>query len=185
MNESKLSVRYAKALFLTAMERKIVDRIREDMKVLTDTCDAVPEFLDMIQSPVISDSRKKKLVSDVFKDIFHQLSLEFIYLVLDNNRGNQLQYMSRRLLDLYKEDHNITELSLTTPVKLDKKTKEQMIDLVHGHKGQKIEMIETVDRDMLGGFILKIDDRQMDASVGTQLKRLKRELITKEYTKKI
>lgn len=185
MNESKLSVRYAKALYQLALERKLIDKIREDMKLLTDTCDALPEFLDIVQSPVITDGRKKKLVSDVFKSVFNPLSIEFINLVLDNNRGNQLQHMARRFLAQYKEAHNIIELSLTAPVKLDEKVKEQMIELVRQHKDQKIEMIETVDKDMLGGFILKIDDRQMDASISTQLSRIKRELVTREYTKKI
>ncbi|MGC9342712.1 MAG: ATP synthase F1 subunit delta [Bacteroidales bacterium] len=176
MNESKISVRYAKAFFLTAKEEKVLEEIAEDVKLL-QTSLKVTGFQEFLESPIIKTSEKKKLIDSVFEKEFNKLTYIFLNLILKNKREHYLRDILRNFIDLYKEEHGIKQAKLTMSSSVSNEYQQKFISLLEKAFNAKIELEEFVDKDLIGGFILKVEDQQFDASVKTQLKRVKKKLL--------
>lgn len=176
MNESKISVRYAKAFFLTAKEEKVLEEIAEDVKLLQASL-KVPGFQEFLESPIIKTSEKKKLIDSVFEKEFNKLTYIFLTLILKNKREHYLRDILRNFIDLYKEEHGIKQAKLTVSSSVSNEYQQKFISLLEEAFNAKIELEQVIDKDLIGGFILKVEDQQFDASVKTQLKRVKKKLL--------
>jgi F-type H+-transporting ATPase subunit delta len=180
MNQSKISVRYAKALFGLVKETKSYDNVRKDIELLLQCIGELPELQFVIQSPVIKVGEKIRLFNESFRDSFDALTFTFINLVLEHRREEHLAGMCRYFLDLLKSDQGIRSAELVTAVAPDEKLREHIIRLVSKKYDCKIELHEKVDQTIVGGFILRVDDQQIDASISSKLNRIKTELINSQ-----
>lgn len=176
MNDSKIPVRYSKALFLSAKEAGIEERVLKDLEFLRSTCDE-KGFSEFLESPVIKTSEKKKVVTAVFNKYLHSLSMNFFNLILTNKREVYLKAIIRDFISLYREDHGIRKASLKTAFQVTPIMKQKFTSLLEKAYQSKIEMEEVIDPGMIGGFILKVDDEQFDASVKSSLARMKKKLL--------
>jgi F-type H+-transporting ATPase subunit delta len=176
MNESKISVRYAKALFLSAQENNQLDEVLKDMKLIDSTA-GVNGFENYLVSPVIKTSAKKALIETVFKASVSELSMNFFYLILTNKRENYLRDIIRNFIDLYRENKGIKSANLRVPFKINEENKEKFHTLLENAFKSRVEMEEQLDPELIGGFILTVEDQQFDASVKTQLSKIKKKLL--------
>lgn len=176
MNDSKISVRYAKAYFLTAKEDKVLKEVVEDVKLLMASL-KVSGFSEFLESPIIKTSEKRKVVKSVFEKSFNKISNVFLNLIITNKRENYLKNILRNFIDLYKEEQGIRQATLTVSAEVSDKYKKKFIALLEEAFQVKIEMQEVIDPDLIGGFILKVEDQQFDASVKSQLNRIRKRLL--------
>lgn len=176
MNQSKISVRYAKALFLSAKEENLLDTVHENLRLIV-TSFSLKGFKEFIESPVVKISDKKKVFWEVYGEMIHELTHDFIQLVLTNKREKNLEGMIRYFISLYLEQQGIMRADLKVPFSVSEEYKKKFIDLLENTFQAKIEMQETVDTELIGGFILKVDDQQYDASVKTSLSKIKKRLL--------
>ena len=102
MNDSKISVRYARALFESASDQGILDEVRKDMLQLQEIC-RMKKFDFFLRTPVMKGSEKSRLVHDSFKGILQELSLNLLDLVLKNNRELYIPGIARNFEELYKK----------------------------------------------------------------------------------
>jgi F-type H+-transporting ATPase subunit delta len=180
MNLGKIPVRYAKALFQLSVEKNLVPEISADMKLLFNALKEVPTFHYFIVNPVMPLPEKKKRLHEIFKDQVHPLTMDFIDLIIRNNRLQHLEGMARQFNDLYKSHEGITEVVMTTVVPLDPELRDRITKLVRGKAREKVAYQEVHNPDVIGGFILRIEDEQIDASVATHLQRI-RNTLKKEH----
>jgi F-type H+-transporting ATPase subunit delta len=176
MNESKISVRYAKALYLSASEEKVQNEVLEDLKLIEVSLE-IGGFKEFLESPVIKASDKKKVVTITFDSRIQKLSLNFFYLILSNNREKYLKAIIRNYIDLYKEDRGIKQAKLTLPFPVSGDYHKKFTSILEKSFMKTIELEEVIDPEIIGGFILRVEDQQFDASVKTQLKGIKKELL--------
>jgi len=177
MNENKISVRYAKALFSLGKDENAFDVLKKDMELLYQCIIEIPELQYIIQSPVIKTTDKIRLFKESFRDSFSPLSFSFIDLVLENRREEYLTGIARYFLDLLKLNSGIRSAELVTAVPIDENLRKSIIQLIARKFDAKVELHEQVDQNIIGGFILRVDDQQIDASISSKLSRIKRELI--------
>ena len=180
MNESKISVRYAKALFLSALEEKSLDIVIKDVTLLKEAF-ASPGFVDMLHSPVIKTSEKKNLVNVVYADNISALSLSFLNLVFSNSREAYLDGILRNFVGLYRKHNGIKNAELVVSSEVSEEYKMKFLKLLEEVFKQKIELTSKTNPDIIGGFILKVDDEQFDASVSSALSRIKKNLLETSY----
>jgi F-type H+-transporting ATPase subunit delta len=181
MNQSKISVRYAKALFGLVKETQTSDILRKDIELLLQCIRELPDLQYVIQSPVIKVGEKIRLFEESFRDTFHSLAFTFINLVLKHRREEHLAGMCRYFLDLLKSDQGIRSAELVTTIAPDEKLRQQIIRLISRKYACQVELQEKVDKAIVGGFILRVDDQQIDASISSKLKRIKTELINSQF----
>ncbi len=177
MNESKISVRYAKALFSSATDKSLLDIVKKDIDLLLKLLRSEPRLKELLASPVVKTKEKLILLDKIFIDHFNKLTIDFLHLVLKNHREGFMLEMCLNFQALYSKLTGIKSAYLITAVELDELLLKQFNEFIQVHFGSKAEVLTKVDESLLGGFILRVEDHQLDASVTTQLKKLKRELV--------
>ena len=99
-----------------------------------------------------------------------------IELITKNKREYLLTEIASAFVNLLKKQKGIVPVSVTSAVKLEKQTLAQILDKLKTHVEGDFEVTEEVDPFLIGGFVVKMDDKQIDASIATQLNRMKIEL---------
>ena len=176
MNESQISVRYAKALFQSAAEQKQLDTVYKDMELLSDTC-KLEDFQFLLEMPSLQASQKRKLVDSVFKKYLSDLSMSMINLVIKNKREVYLPGIARNFNDLYRKRKGIRTATLVTADQVDDAAMLSIKDLIKKTYDADVELSSSVDGDLIGGFILTIENMQYNASVASSLRKLKKQLL--------
>jgi F-type H+-transporting ATPase subunit delta len=175
MNDSKISVRYSKALFESAIGKKLLDNVYQDM-ILISEISSIAEVKEVLKSPVITPAKKKTILFGVLGKNVEKITLSMVDLLINNGRENFLPAVARVFRTETLKYRGITETSLTTAVQVNDKTKKKIIDLIEGAFKTKVELKETVSKEIIGGFILRINDSYIDASVKSKLRRVRKDL---------
>lgn len=181
MNESKISVRYAKALFSSGKENNVLDVLKKDIGLLYQGINEIPELQFIIQSPVIRAKKKMRLFEEAYKNIFCELTFTFIRLVLENRREEYLSGMARYFLDLLKIEQNIQSAEFVSAISINEKIRKSIVQLIAKKFKAQVDLLELVDKRIIGGYILRVGDQQIDASISSKLNRIKKELIYSNY----
>ncbi len=180
MDQSAITVRYAKAFFLTAKEKKKLDKLKADIAMVLEVCKTSNDFILLLESPVVKTSKKASLISKIFSGNVEELTLKFLLLIIQNKREVHIPGICRNFLDLTRKNQNIKSAMLTTAAEINAATQKKVEQLLAKELNASIELSTQVNPDILGGLVLRIDDKQYDASVATQLKKIKQSLLETE-----
>ncbi|MCK3683725.1 ATP synthase F1 subunit delta [Maribellus sp. YY47] len=180
MDQSAINVRYAKAFFSTAKEKKLLDPLKADIQSVLEICHSVPDFILLLESPVVKTSKKAMLIRQIFEGKVDQLTLNFLLLIVENKREVFIPGICRNFLDLSKKDQNIRSALLTTASEVSPATIQKIQELLEKELDATIELSTQVNPEILGGMVLRLDDKQYDASVASQLKKIKQSLLETE-----
>jgi len=180
MDESKISVRYAKALMSLAKEKQVAESVKTDMELIHQLFETMPRLNQVLKSPVNGAKEKRKLFKDVFEKTLNPMTYSFLMMLLTNNRETYLKDITRNFHETYRKEAGYKAAKLTSAVKIDPATIEQFRALIRKHFNTEVDLTFDVDSKLIGGFVLQVEDQQIDASVTAKLKKLKRELLTSE-----
>ena len=176
MNESKISVRYAKALFSAGKENHLLDELKNDIELLYLCIQEIPDLQHVIESPVIKASQKVRLFNKAFKNAFNPITFTFIGLVIENHREDYLAGISRYFLGLLRAEQNIQSAEFTTAYEIEEKIRDSVIRLIQKKFRTRVDLHEITDKRIIGGFVLRVGDEQIDASISSKLARIRKEL---------
>ncbi|WP_317898998.1 ATP synthase F1 subunit delta [Aurantibacillus circumpalustris] len=172
--------RYAKSLMDLAVESKQLEVVRADMQSIEQVCKENREFELFLNSPVIKTDKKLVVMNEIFKGKISDLTLSFLNLITSKHRESLVGHIAAAFDDQYKTNKNIFTAVVTSAKGLDAATKQKVKDLVKSQMNGEVELIEKIDANTIGGFILRIGDKQLDKTVARQLSNLKKELLNKE-----
>ena len=172
MNLNRMSVRYAKALFETALEDKKAEKINDDMKLFMNAV-KIPDFKLVLENPVILPSKKMSIFKEIFGTKTDALSIRFLDLLTKNKREQYLENIARNYLKLYRDFYGIKSVNLTTAFQVSNELRKEISDIISIKFKTKVELDENVDKDIVGGFVLRVEDSLYDASVTGKLKKVK------------
>ena len=176
MKVGKVAVRYARALFLSAREQGILDEVRKDMDMMLAAVSDLVEVKSLLESPVIETRKKTAILVSLFEGKVGDLALDFIRLVTGNNREDYLAAICRHYIKLYKEEKGIMMASIETATPLTNEIRQEMLAIITRTFNAEIELQEEVKKELIGGFVLRVEDKQLDSSVKGKLGRIKKEL---------
>jgi F-type H+-transporting ATPase subunit delta len=176
MNDSKISVRYARAIFQSAQEKKILDKVYQDMIFISEICKN-KETKEFLQSPIIIPSKKEAIFHKMLEGNVEKITLSLLDLIVMNGRESFIPAIARNFIHETKKFKGITESVLTTAIKVDDNVRKQIIDLISTVFNTEVELKENLDPEIVGGFILQVDDNYIDASIRNKLRKIKKELI--------
>jgi F-type H+-transporting ATPase subunit delta len=180
MSVTKISKRYAKALFDFAQEQNTLEQITADMDYLNQLCSVSDDFVDMLKSPVIKASKKLEIMKAVFQGQVSEVSMRFLTIIAKSRREEIIPSLSIAFGDLYNESIGLKRVKLFSAQPLSADVREQIMTLLENQTNKKIDIHEEIQEDLLGGFILTMDDKQFDASIKSKLAKLRNEL-SKKY----
>lgn len=177
MDQSKINVRYAKAFFTLAKEKNLSGELQKDSALISSVCSSSSDFILMIESPVIPTSEKLKVVNNIFNGKINLYSLNFLLLIIENRREKNIPGIFRYLEELYRKEQGIKTAVLTTAAPLNEVIANQIQKSLESQLGGRVELSQKIDNELVGGFVLRVDDTQYDASVSSQLKKIKEKLL--------
>lgn len=175
MKSTKSAIRYAKALLELSIENSNLEEVSSDMKRIVDSSNETNDFKVFLNSPVIKTDKKIEIMKVLFIG-FEKLSMSFIELITKNKREYLLIEIAEAYIYLLKKYQNIVPVSIRSARKLEKGTLDEILNKMKSQVEGDFELSEEVDESLIGGFIVRMDDKQIDASVLTQLNRMKQEL---------
>lgn len=175
MKGTKVAARYAKALLELAVERKSVDSVLGDMQFLLQVNNEARDFELLIASPIIKADKKMEIFKLVFEQ-FEELTMSFVELITKNRREAYLPAIAEAFEAQVKEYKGIVPMTLVSATALDAKTKDAIVAKVQSGVNGTLEITEVIDEELIGGFMVKMGDFQIDASVASQFNNLKQRL---------
>lgn len=176
MKQIKAAHRYAKAFLSLSKEQNAVDSTQKDMELVVKAIHDSKDLGVMLQSPVIKSDKKLAVLTKVFAGKIGENSQNFIALILDKGRGNILSQIANEYVTLCKEGNNIYQAEVVSAYPLTDDQRSQIMGMASKIQQGTFEISETIDQSLIGGFILKIGDQMIDASLRKQLRHMRQEL---------
>ncbi len=177
MRGSLASRRYAKSLLTLALDKGVDKEIFADMQLVATTVSDNVELRSLLKSPIVKSDKKNEILNTIFGSKVNPLTTSFIKMVAENGRENILGMIANSFIQAHKEHNNIAMIEVTSAIALDQVQKDKILKLVASHGVANAEMTEKIDPSLMGGFIVRFGDQQIDASILKRFNNLKQELV--------
>jgi F-type H+-transporting ATPase subunit delta len=171
---------YAKSLINLAVEAKQLEVVRNDMILIANLCSQNRDFINLLNSPIVKTDKKQAIFKSLFHTKISNITATFINLIASKRRESYLSHIAIAFDEQYKTFLNITSATVHTAVALDDKLKNQILNLVKQTTTGSVDLIEKIDHTLIGGFVLTINDKQLDQSVKRKLNDLRKNFARSE-----
>lgn len=184
MSEYRVVSRYAKSLLELAEEKSILDKVHTDMQLFSKVCKENRDFVLMLKNPVIKHDKKNAILKKVFEGSVNELTLAIFDIMCRKNRESFLPGVAKEFQNQYNIYKGIEEAKITSAIPLSAELKKEIEGIVKQISSKKsVELVEEVDKDLIGGYVLKVGDRQIDDSIKSKLKALELKFKQNPYIK--
>ena len=164
---------YAEAFLQVAEARKEVDQVIDQAKAVLSLWQSSPELRDAMASPVLEVEAKKAALTKLFADQLNPSLLNLLKLLADRQRIGILDAVLERTLELYRQQRNIALATVTSASALTEEQQAELRKTVQAVAGtEQLEINLNVDSDLIGGFVVKVGSKVIDASLAGQVRRL-------------
>ena len=173
---SKAGARYAKSLIDLSTEQNALEEIKNDMVFFEQVVDDNSELEAILKNPIVPLDKKAGILNDLFGTKVHQITNSFLKLVVNKGRAAILFDTAKQFIAQYNTIKGIVTAEVTLAIALTDASKAEVVALVKKEIGaNEVIVKEKVDEKLIGGFILKVGDKQFDASIASGLNKLKKE----------
>ncbi|MEO6904615.1 MAG: ATP synthase F1 subunit delta [Bacteroidia bacterium] len=170
---TRIASRYAKSFIELAMEQGVLEEVYADMKLILETTKTSPDLVALLKSPIIDTNKKAVILKEIFETKINKLTLSYIQLIINKKREEHLVTIAQEFIIQYKEKKKILTAVITTAFGIDDITRKKVMEVVKGTGNNEVVLEEKIDKDIIGGFILRVGDKQIDASIARKLINLK------------
>ncbi len=177
MIDTTLSKRYAKALVEIGQEKNALDTYTDSVTALCELMETSKDFREVLINPVFTTEDKKGIAASVMgKMNTDTMVANFINLLIDRKRIEQLPGISDAMREMLDEINGITRAEVVSAAPLDDGELKTVSDTLSNISGKKAEVTAKVDPSLIGGIYAKVGDMVFDGTIRTQLNQLKESL---------
>ena len=173
MSETTVATRYAKSIIDLSEDNNTLEAIRKDMELFSQTLRANHELQAVLANPIIGHARKIRILEAIFGDKINKVTDSFFKIMVNKSRAGVLYATSKEFINQYNIIKHIQRAYVVSATPLSEENKKKIEAELKAAIGGSIELHTRVDKDLIGGFVLTIGDRQVDTSIATSLNRLK------------
>ena len=166
---------YARSLFEVAQEQGKLDEVRDQLGEFADALDSDQQMQVFFFSPYFSTQEKKEGLDKVVTGA-EPIVQNFLKLLIEKHRMPALFRVRRTYDEMWQRENRLLPVEITSAIELDKQTVKQIGDRIGEETGQKIELSERVDPDILGGLVVRVGNSIIDASIRARLDSLRRQV---------
>jgi F-type H+-transporting ATPase subunit delta len=174
MRSVRSAIRYAQALLGLAKEQGSLDAVKADMELILRTLSQNSELRVLMQSPVIRAEKKHAILTELFSGKVEKMTMSFLQLLAKKHREMFVVEIAQSFIHLWRGEMGIKKVHIASAQALSAAQRETMIKWSMEWTGSKVELEEIVNPDLIGGFVLRADDKQLDASISNRLNDLRR-----------
>lgn len=176
---NRVAKRYTKALFELAQEQNILDEIEKDMQLIQHIIDDSSEFRDFLSNPLIAESSKQEIIGTLLGGRVQKLTLEFLELLAQKRRIGILPAVVFQFKRMMLDYRNILEGELISAVPLEQKQVDSIKKRLEEMLGQTVLLQTKVEPEIIGGFVVRVEDTVIDNSIRLQLQKLREKLVAR------
>jgi len=176
MKESRVASRYAKSLIDLSIEMGQLEAVSEDMTLIRNAVRDNRELKLAIDSPIINADKKHKFLQEIFAGKIGEVTQKFIDILVDKNRVHLVDDVSEEFERQYKITKNIVSAEVVSALPLNDELRAKVLGLVRTLDNRPdVDLVEKVDKDIIGGMIITVGDKQLDYSVVGRLEKYRQE----------
>ena len=173
---SKAGARYAKSLLDLSKEQNAVEEVKNDMVFFEKIVDDNSELEAILKNPIVPLDKKQGILQGIFGAKVHAITASFFKLVVSKGRSAILFDTAKQFVAQYDAIKGIVTAEVTSASALTDANRTEVVALVKKElAASEVVLKEKVDPALIGGFILKVGDKQFDASIASGLTKLKKE----------
>ncbi|MCK5847016.1 MAG: ATP synthase F1 subunit delta [Bacteroidales bacterium] len=173
MSYSKIAKRYSKALFDFSKEQNSLESVKIDMDYIHELCQVSKDFVKVLESPILKIQKKKEIISAVLKDNISETTMKMLNIISESRREQIIPSMSDEFIKMYNESIGLMKVDLYSAVEISDEMKARISDKIAKETKKSIEIKQHIQEDLIGGFVLKMEDMLYDASLKSQLSKVK------------
>ncbi|MEJ5963744.1 ATP synthase F1 subunit delta [Pedobacter immunditicola] len=176
MSENKAASRYAKSIIDLSIETKSLEEVKSDMALVSKVIGENSQLEAILNNPIVPIDKKAGILADLFLGKVHPISSSFMKLMVNKGRSAIVYSAAKQVVTQYNDLKGIVTADVTSATALTAESRAEIIAIVKKEIGaNEVILKEKVDDDLIGGFILKVEDKQFDASIAGGLNKLKKE----------
>ena len=179
MSEIQVASRYAKSLLDLAEEQNSLEMIKSDIDSFLAIVRSTPELKAVLRNPIISPDKKFAIIKAVFGSSVHEIVLSFFKIVISKGRSEVLFDTANEFVNGYNRSKGIIKAKIISAAPLTEGNKAEILRVVKEATNNEVVLESVVDEDLIGGFVLKVGDKQFDTSISSSLNKLKKEFLQK------
>jgi F-type H+-transporting ATPase subunit delta len=184
MTDFRAASRYVKSLLGLAVEQNALEAVHADMQLFAKVCAENRQFELLLRNPIVKHDKKRDILERVFKGKVHPLTMAIFDIITKKNSEPLLPAIAREFHMAYNVYKGVGSAIITTAVPLDASLRAEIERIAKGLSDKKqVELKEIVDADIIGGFVLEVGDKQIDASMKNKLNALKVQFSHNPYIK--
>jgi F-type H+-transporting ATPase subunit delta len=183
MSDQRIGYRYAKAIMELSIQQGNIEQVLEDIRMIHHLCDTSHDLLLFFRSPLIHLDKKEKVIKALFEGKVSTMVLESFLLLARKNRTQMIPSVAREFIRMYLKDHNIKKAFVYTATALSEASRAQILTQLNALFGVKLEIEEIIQPELIGGYVLQVEDKRFDGSFASTLRKLKKEFSSNPYIK--
>jgi F-type H+-transporting ATPase subunit delta len=168
---------YAEAIMQLAADSGADKTVLDNLRTVNQVIGATSELEVVLKHPAVNAQEKKQLVIHIFGGKVHELTLRLLEMLTDRRRLELLPYIEKEAANLWRKKQNIVAGTLFYAEKPDATTLQEIKDKLQKHLGKTLELSETEDKSLIGGFMLQIGDQVIDGSLKGRLQQIEKALL--------
>jgi F-type H+-transporting ATPase subunit delta len=166
---------YSRALFEVAKERGVLDEVRDQLDAFTKAMATSRELQTFFFSPSFSTDEKKEGLKRAVTGA-EPVLMNFLEALIERHRMPAIFRIRARYEDLWDDERDLLLVEVTSAVPLDKSTVGEIGDRIGKQTKRTVELSSKVDPDILGGIVLRVGNRILDASIRNRLEQLRKQV---------
>jgi F-type H+-transporting ATPase subunit delta len=180
MSEIRVASRYAKSLIDLAIERNELELVKNDVDLFLATAKASSELRAVLKNPIVPIDKKHNILNGLFSAKVTKSTKSFFDIVVNKGRASVLYATAKEFIEQYNEKKGILRAKIVSAVTLSESAEKEILSIVEKVTGKTVFLEKSVDQNLIGGFVLTVNDNQFDASISKSLAQLKKSFFTEK-----
>ncbi len=177
MSEYKVSRRYAVSLIDSAVEKNNLEAVAKDIQLIRSALEESKQLARVLASPIVKPGVKIAILDEIFKPRVTKETIDFLHFLVEKNRENLLDNISKLFLEIRDEKLGIVNVEVRTILPFTNEQSELLKNKLESYLNKKVKFKFMIDENLIGGFVASVGDTVFDASVIHQLEILKKQFL--------
>ena len=178
MSDRLVARRYARALYLVSREKEVIPDVEKELLYFSETLKANKDLNHLLLLPRISSQKKKEILEKIFKKDLSKVTMNFIFLLVDKKREGFFEEISEIFSEVILENSNTLLARVKVAFPLSSSEQKELISALSKKTGKKVELEIEEDSSIIGGLIVRVEDKVYDGSLAGQLKAIEKNMCT-------
>ncbi len=169
MSQSIVAYRYAKSLIDLATETGVVNEVNKDMDLFISVCQENDQLVAVLKNPIVRHSKKLAILKALFLGKVHDVTFSIFTILTKKNRESFILSIAQEFRKLYNLKNNIQIATVSSVEALSEDQKKMFITKITQALNKEVILNEKIDKSLIGGYVLTVNDTQIDTSVKKRL----------------